>query len=105
MTERGLSIRELNRALLARQLLLQRSSAPLAQAIERAQILHEPYRPLVFDTSTPHSVSTFLVDGALAGTWRYEGGRVRFEPFGPLPHSTRRELQDEAKHLAAFPAD
>jgi len=71
----------------------------------RTQVLPEQYRPLVFNTRTPHSVSTFLVDGAVAGTWRYEGGRVQWEPFEPIPRTARRELEDEAKRLAAFHAD
>lgn len=71
----------------------------------RTQVLPEPYRPLVFNTRTPHSVSTFLVDGAVAGTWRYEDGRVRWDPFETVPRAARRELEDEAKRLAAFHAD
>jgi hypothetical protein len=69
------------------------------------QILPEAYRPLVFNPKTPHSLSTFLVDGAVAGTWRYEGGRVRLEPFDSIPRSARRELEDEARGLAAFHAE
>lgn len=65
----------------------------------------KPYRARVFDTKTPHSFPTFLVDGAVAGTWRYQGGRVRLEPFGPLPARARRDLEAEAKRLAAFHAD
>ena len=44
----------------------------------------------------------FLIDGAVAGTWRFEGGRVQIKPFEPLPRSVRREVDDEAKALAAF---
>lgn len=68
----------------------------------RTEVLPESYRPLVFNTRTPHSMSTFLVDGMVAGTWRHEGGRVRWESFEPLPRMARREVEDEAKHLAAF---
>jgi hypothetical protein len=71
----------------------------------RAEILREAHRPAVFNTKNPQSVSTFLVDGVVAGTWRYEGGRVRLEPFEPLPRVARRELEDEAKGLAAFHAN
>jgi hypothetical protein len=78
--------------------------AALLVHARRTQILPEPYRPLVFNTRTPHSISTILVDGAVAGTWRYEGGRVRLELFAPLPRSTRREVEEEAKRLAAFHA-
>jgi hypothetical protein len=71
----------------------------------RTQVVPEEYRPLVFNTRTPHSVSTFLVDGTVAGTWRHQGGRIHWEPFEPLPRVARRELEDEAKGLAAFHAD
>ena len=47
MTERVLSTRELNRALLARQLLLERSSLPLEAALEQdGRIELEPFEPL-----------------------------------------------------------
>src|SRR5207237_10301343 len=66
--------------------------ATLLVHARRTQILPEHLRPLVFNTKTPHSVPTFLVDGAVAGTWRYEGGRVQVKPFEPLPKSARREV-------------
>jgi hypothetical protein len=71
----------------------------------RTQVLPEVHRPRVFETKTPHSVPTFLVDGAVAGTWRYEKGRIRLEPFGRLPRAARRELDEEAERLAAFHTD
>jgi Winged helix DNA-binding domain len=79
--------------------------ATLLANVRRTQILPEPYRPLVFNTKTPHSVATFLVNGAVAGTWRYEGARVRLEPFAPVPRTAKRELEAEASLLAAFHAD
>ena len=45
MTERVLSARELNRAVLARQLLLERSPLPLAEALERVAGLQTQYAP------------------------------------------------------------
>ncbi|HET9674820.1 MAG TPA: winged helix DNA-binding domain-containing protein [Gaiellaceae bacterium] len=45
---------------------------------------------------------TVLVDGGVAGTWTFERGRVAVEPFDPLPHGVRRELEDESSRLAAF---
>ena len=68
----------------------------------RTGVLPEEHRPRVFSTKNPPSVPTFLVDGAVAGTWRYEGGRVRLEPFRRLDRSTRRELEEEAERLARF---
>jgi hypothetical protein len=67
-------------------------------------ILPEKHRSRVFNVKTPHSVNTFLVDGEVAGAWRYEKGRVSLEPFGRLSKAVRRELDDEAKRLAAFHA-
>lgn len=78
--------------------------ASLLVHARRTQILPEAYRPLVFDTKTPHSVPTFLVDGAVAGTWRYDHDRVRWTPFDSLSRAARLELEDEAKRLAAFHA-
>jgi hypothetical protein len=79
--------------------------ATLLVHARRTQILPEQYRSLVFNTRTPHSVGTFLVDGEVAGSWRHERGRVRLEPFGPLDRRARRDLEQEAERLAAFHAD
>ena len=79
--------------------------ATLLVHARRTQVLPEQYRSLVFNTRTPHSVGTFLVDGAVAGSWRHERGRVRLEPFGPLDRQARRDLDQEAERLAAFHAD
>jgi Winged helix DNA-binding domain len=78
--------------------------AALLVHARRTQVLPEEYRPQVFNTKTPHSVPTFLVDGAVAGTWRYEKEQVRVEPFAPLPRPVRRQVEDEAQALAAFHA-
>jgi len=79
--------------------------ATLLAHARRTQILPEEYRGIVFSTKNPQSVATFLVDGAVAGTWRYERGRVRLEPFAPIPRAIRQEVDDEATRLAAFHAD
>src|SRR3989441_8703159 len=76
--------------------------ATLLVHARRTQTLPEQYRSLVFNTKTPHSVPTFLVDGAVAGTWRVEGGCIEVKPFEPLPRVARREVDQEAKRLEAF---
>lgn len=78
--------------------------ATLLAHARRAGMLPEEYRPLVFSTRRPQSVPTFLVDGAVAGTWRYESGRVVTEEFAPLPVRVRRELAEEGERLAAWHA-
>ena len=76
--------------------------ATLLVHARRTQILPEKYRARVFNVKTPNSVNTFLVDGQVAGTWRYEKGRVKLEPFGRLAKADRAELEEEAERLAAF---
>jgi hypothetical protein len=76
--------------------------ATLLVHARRTGILPEQYRPLVFNTKTPHSVNTFLVDGAVAGTWKHEDSRVLLEPFARLDRRTLGGLHDEAERLAAF---
>ncbi len=67
----------------------------------RTGVLPEEHRPRIFSTKTPHSFPTFLVDGAVAGTWRVEQDRVRLEPFGRLAAAGRRALEAEAERMAA----
>jgi hypothetical protein len=78
--------------------------ATLLVHARRTGILPEEYRPLVFNVKRPQSVNTFLVDGRVAGTWRHEAGRVKLDPFEPVPRRVRPELDEEAKRLAAFHA-
>ena len=79
--------------------------ATLLVHARRTQILPEELRPRVFSIRLPHGVSTFLVDGAVAGAWRLQDGRVELEPFVRLDAADRRALEAEAERLAAFAAD
>jgi hypothetical protein len=45
---------------------------------------------------------TFLVDGRVAGTWRWEGGAIEVAPFAELDAASAAELEAEAARLAAF---
>jgi hypothetical protein len=67
-------------------------------------ILPEQYRERIFHIRNPQSAPTFLVDGEVAGTWRYDRERVRLEPFYRLPRGARAELEEEGERLAAFHA-
>ena len=76
--------------------------ASLLVHARRTGILPEEYRPRIFHTKAPQSFPTFLVDGAVAGTWRYEHGAVHLDPFGRLDAAARRALAVESERLAAF---
>ena len=74
--------------------------ATLLVHARRTGILPEEHRPKIFNTRTPQSANAFLVDGEVAGTWRYEKGRIKTEPFGRLDAAARRELKEESDRLA-----
>ena len=80
--------------------------ATLLAHARRTQILPEEYRPLVFDTKTPHSTPTFLVDGAVAGKWKIERKRSKailtLEPFAKLSAAAKREIEREGARLVRF---
>jgi hypothetical protein len=78
--------------------------ATLLVHARRTGILPEAYRARIFNTRSPQSFPTFLVDGAVAGTWRYEDARVTFDAFAPLDAATERELREEGERMAAFHA-
>jgi hypothetical protein len=67
-------------------------------------VIDEPYRERIFNVKAPHSFPTFLLDGRVAGIWKYEGGRVQLDPFERISRDARRELSYEAELLAAFHA-
>ncbi len=76
--------------------------ASLLVHARRTGFLPEEHRPKIFNTKAPQSFPTFLVDGAVTGTWRYEKGRIELSPFGRLAASERRALEAEAEGLAAL---
>ena len=71
---------------------------------DRTRVLPEPYRRTVIGTNGDVA-QTFLIDGFVAGIWRFENGRVMLEPFATLAPSVRREVEDEAERLAVFLAE
>jgi hypothetical protein len=68
----------------------------------RTGILPEEYRPVVFDTKNPPSVPTFLVDGRVAGAWRYDNGKVELDPYEKVSGQALRDLRAEGKRLEAL---
>ena len=78
--------------------------ATLLVHARRTGILAEEHRKRIFHVRNPQSERTFLVDGRVAGAWRYEAGRITLEPFGRVSRAARAELEEEAERLAAFHA-
>jgi hypothetical protein len=78
--------------------------ATLLVHARRTGLLPADMRPRVFSVKKPHGTPTFLVDGAVAGAWRYQDGRVSLEPWTRLDRATQRAVADEAERLAAFHA-
>lgn len=76
--------------------------ATLLVHARRTGILPERYRPVIFSTKMPPSYPTFLVDGAVAGTWRYEDDAVTTTAFERLRGAVADEVEAEAARLAAF---
>ncbi len=76
--------------------------AALLVHARRKAVIAEEHRPIIFNTKTPQSMPTFLINGAIAGTWKYESGTVRLNPFDVIPRKWKRELEEEAKALAVF---
>jgi hypothetical protein len=71
----------------------------------RTGILPEEFRPIVFSIKAPQSFHTFLLDGRVAGTWRYEDGEIRLQPLRELTSAERRDVEEEAHRLGAFHAE
>ena len=76
--------------------------ATLLVHARRTGVLPEEHRPQIFSVKTPQSVNTYLVDGQVAGTWRFEDGEIRTSALRALAPQQRRELDEEAHRLAAF---
>jgi hypothetical protein len=68
---------------------------------DRTRILPDEYKKIVIRNNGDVK-QTFLVDGMVAGIWRFEGGRAVTEPFAPLSRPAQRELADEAERLEGF---
>ena len=64
--------------------------AALLVHARRTQILPERFRSLIFNTKTPHSLNTFLVDGQVAGTWRFDDGDIELTPFETIDRAYRQ---------------
>lgn len=107
-----LSRRALNRALLARQLLLARVERPAMATIEhphadRARVVSEEHRTRLA-AGERYGAATFLVDGFVAGAWKIESTKtaatLMLDPLEPLAAQDRAAVVEEGTRLLAFAA-
>ena len=73
--------------------------AVLLAHARRTQVLPEQHRAKIFHTKMPQSIGTFLVDGAVAGTWRPDG---TIEPFEDVSAAQRKAIEAEGRRLIEF---
>jgi hypothetical protein len=105
--ERGRELLDLPRAPLASgdvpapPRLLPRWEELLLAHKDRTRVLPDEYRAQVIAVNGDVR-QAILVDGFVAGYWEQEGDRVALHPFAPFPRQARRELEDEARRLAAW---
>jgi hypothetical protein len=78
--------------------------ASLLVHARRSGILPEEYRPRIFNTKMPQSAPTFLIDGRVAGTWKFDNGDISLNPFEQLERKAKSELDDERERLRQFHA-
>jgi hypothetical protein len=70
---------------------------------DRTRVLGDvPVNRIVTKNALVHA--TFLVDGFVAGTWQLEKGRVKLEPFAPIPRTAEAALAKEAERVEALVA-
>jgi hypothetical protein len=74
--------------------------ATLLVHARRALIIREEDRPRIFNTKLPQSLPTYLIDGTVAGTWRFEDSRIVLDPW--YEHGDREALEEEARALAQY---
>ena len=71
-------------------------------SMRRTGLMPEKYRPLFTNSAYPQSMNAFLVDGRVAGVWKFKDGRAQFDPFEKIDRAAMRELREEAERLAQF---
>ncbi|WP_203705554.1 winged helix DNA-binding domain-containing protein [Asanoa iriomotensis] len=78
--------------------------AALLVHARRSGILPEEFRKRIFHVRAPQSFPVFLVDGAVAGTWKATDGALTYDEFRPLTATERDRLHAEGERLADFHA-
>jgi hypothetical protein len=113
MAERTLTQRELNRALLTRQLLLERVRLPITRALERLAGIQDQYAPNAYirlwsclEGFRRDDLTRALERRSVVRLRRRQlalfGRRVVWDAYESLGRADAREVDAEAERLAAF---
>jgi hypothetical protein len=80
--------------------------ASLLGHANRAGIVPAEHRSKLFNPEYPQSQAAFLVDGHIAGTWKYDEKKksIQTKPFAKLTAKDKKEVKAEADRLADFHA-
>jgi hypothetical protein len=69
---------------------------------DRTRVISDDHRRTVIRGGLVDPV--VLVDGFVAGRWRFANGKAELEAFGPIPRRAERELRRELDAVARFAA-
>jgi DNA glycosylase AlkZ-like len=90
----------------ARAFLLPKFDSILLGHKDRTRIIKDQYKKLVFKPKVGDIAATVLVDGQIAGTWKYTKKRraliVVIKPFGKITRDDMAEVKQQAKELSQY---
>lgn len=73
---------------------------------DRTRVIADEHRGIIYQKGNLRLLSSFLVDGRVAGLWRVEAKKqaatLALSPFLPLPRRVLTELEDEGERLLRF---
>jgi hypothetical protein len=75
--------------------------ATLLTHARRSGVLPEEHRPRIFHTKNPQSTPTYLIDGRVAGAWKWQDG-LKLEPYERLDAGDRRSLENLGDEIASL---
>lgn len=73
---------------------------------DRARIIKDQHKKLVFKPKVGDIAATVLIDGQIAGTWKHTKKRralvVSIKPFGKIAQDDMAEVKQQARELSQY---
>ena len=79
-------------------------AARMEAAADALRLALAETRARIYNSRNPLAPATVVVDGRVAGDWKYLDARVLVTPDAPFPHAVRDAVQAERAVLEAFHA-